>query len=185
MALLSGCVQVSGKSKYEISGSTPSVSAQEVSGEYAFSAPPEAASITICVMEYQDSEWHPSFELPMNIGKESISSGPLSGTLSISVSQDSSISLQMDCCGKEYSWAISKSENDTAGLNSAYSFLEDPQAISLNEPIPLAIFAYGERAVVDPFTTDIYNTPEALGKWEFLRATTITFQDTTDTKSGE
>ena len=58
------------------------------------------------------------------------------------------------------------------------AFLTDPQTIQLDQPIPVALLAYGTGTSMSSLDLQSYFTPEDLAGLALVQAVTVTFSET-------
>lgn len=59
-----------------------------------------------------------------------------------------------------------------------WAFLTDPQTIQLDQPIPVALLAYGTGTSMSSLDLQSYFTPEDLAGLALVQAVTVTFSET-------
>ena len=178
LSLLAGCAQGEQRDNRIGAGVLNRNVQSAHEAQFPFSAPREAITVIGRVMEYHGGEWQLISENCFTIGEERDHLDRLAGFLTVTVSEDSSISMQTSCYETEVSWQTAKAEGEFEGLSRVYTFLEEDRTIPLNEPIPAAILAFGEQTVVRTFTvTDAYASPQELEGYTLARAITVEFAD--------
>ncbi len=152
---------------------------EEKAQVFSFQAPAEATAIFLQVSRLgEDGTWENTADSVAGIAIGEDQEGPFSGLLGLEEESDRSISLHLQTNLGNLATPPQGAAPDLAWTMRSSVFLEDPQTIQLDQPIPVALLAYDSGTSMSSLNLQDYFTPENLTGPDLVQAVTVTFSET-------
>lgn len=147
----------------------------------SFQAPAEAKALFIQVSRLEDGVWENVSESVSGFGMD----GPqedlpdsFAGLLCLEENVDRSLSVHVQSTFGGFANTPQGAAPDLEWTMRSTAFLQEAQTIQLDQPIPVALLAYGTGTSMSSLDLQSYFTPEDLAGLALVQAVTVTFSET-------
>lgn len=147
----------------------------------SFQAPAEAKALFIQVSRLEDGVWENVSESVSGFGMD----GPqedlpdsFAGLLCLEENVDRSLSVHVQSTFGGFANTPQGAAPDLEWTMRSTAFLQEAQTIQLDQPIPIALLAYGTGTSMSSLDLQSYFTPEDLAGLALVQAVTVTFSET-------
>lgn len=147
----------------------------------SFQAPAEAKALFIQVSRLEDGVWENVSDSVSGFGMD----GPqedlpdsFAGLLCLEENVDRSLSVHVQSTFGGFANTPQGAAPDLEWTMRSTAFLQEAQTIQLEQPIPIALLAYGTGTSMSSLDLQSYFTPEDLAGLALVQAVTVTFSET-------
>lgn len=147
----------------------------------SFQAPAEAKALFIQVSRLEDGVWENVADSVSGFGMD----GPqedlpdsFAGLLCLEENVDRSLSVHVQSTFGGFANTPQGAAPDLEWTMRSTAFLQETQTIQLDQPIPIALLAYGTGTSMSSLDLQSYFTPEDLAGLDLVQAVTVTFSET-------
>lgn len=147
----------------------------------SFQAPAEAKALFIQVSRLEDGVWENVSDSVSGFGMD----GPqedlpdsFAGLLCLEENVDRSLSVHVQSTFGGFGNTPQGAAPDLEWTMRSTAFLQETQTIQLDQPIPIALLAYGTGTSMSSLDLQSYFTPEDLAGLDLVQAVTVTFSET-------
>ena len=147
----------------------------------SFQAPAEAKALFIQVSRLEDGVWENVADSVSGFGMD----GPqedlpdsFAGLLCLEENVDRSLSVHVQSTFGGFANTAQGAAPDLEWTMRSTAFLQEAQTIQLDQPIPIALLAYGTGTSMSSLDLQDYFHPENLTGPDLVQAVTVTFSET-------